>query len=57
MCIRDSGQTTREEECRSVADRVAAAGVPLIALGLGTDWNEDLLLDVAQRTGELGRCV
>jgi Ca-activated chloride channel family protein len=54
LIVLTDGQTTREEECRAEADRVAAAGVPLIALGLGSDWNEDLLLDLAQRTGELG---
>ncbi len=54
LIVLTDGQTTREEECRDEADRVAAAGVPLIALGLGSDWNEDLLLDLAQRTGELG---
>ena len=54
LIVLTDGQTTREEECREEADRVAAAGVPLVALGLGSDWNEDLLLDLAQRTGELG---
>ena len=54
LIVLTDGQTTREEECRDEADRVAAAGVPLIALGLGSDWNEDLLIDLAQRTGELG---
>jgi Ca-activated chloride channel family protein len=54
LIVLTDGQTTREDDCREEADRVAAAGVPLIALGLGTDWNEDLLLDLTQRTGELG---
>ena len=54
LIVLTDGQTTGEAECREQADRVAAAGVPLIALGLGSDWNEDLLLDLAQRTGELG---
>ena len=54
LIVLTDGQTTGEEDCRKEANRVAEAGVPLIGLGLGTDWNEDLLLDVAQRTGELG---
>jgi Ca-activated chloride channel family protein len=54
LIVLTDGQTTGEGACRDQADRVAAAGVPLIALGLGSDWNEDLLLDLAQRTGELG---
>ena len=54
LIVLTDGQTTGEDDCRKEANRVAEAGVPLVALGLGTDWNEDLLLDVAQRTGELG---
>ena len=54
LIVLTDGQTTGEDDCRAEADRVAAAGVPLVALGLGTDWNEDLLLDLAGRTGELG---
>lgn len=54
LIVLTDGQTTGEDDCRAQADKVAAAGVPLIALGLGTDWNEDLLIDLAQRTGELG---
>lgn len=48
------GQADDEGDCRKEADKVGAAGVPLVALGLGTDWKEDLLIDLAQRTGELG---
>lgn len=54
LIVLTDGQTTGEDDCRAEADRAAGAGVPLIALGLGTDWNEDLLLDLARRTGELG---
>lgn len=54
LIVLTDGQTTGEDDCRAEADRAAAAGVPLMALGLGTDWNEDLLIDLAQRTGELG---
>ncbi|HOU41794.1 MAG TPA: VWA domain-containing protein, partial [Promineifilum sp.] len=54
LIVLTDGQTTGEDDCRAEADRVAAAGVPLIALGLGSDWNEDLLLDLARRTGALG---
>jgi len=54
LIVLTDGQTTGEDDCRAEADRAAAAGVPLIALGLGTDWNEDLLIDLSQRTGEMG---
>lgn len=54
LVVLTDGQTTGEDDCRAEADRAAAAGVPLLALGLGNDWNEDLLLDLAGRTGELG---
>lgn len=54
LIVLTDGQTTGEDDCRREADQIAAAGVPLVALGLGTDWNEDFLLDVAERTGKLG---
>ena len=54
LILLTDGQTTGEDDCRQETNAVAAANVPLIALGLGTDWNEDLLIDLAGRTGELG---
>ncbi len=40
-----------EPVCRTVAEDAAAAGVAITALGLGTDWNEKLLDDIAEAGG------
>jgi Ca-activated chloride channel family protein len=39
-----------ERECLSVADECGQHGVSLLALGLGSDWNEALLQDMAGRS-------
>jgi Ca-activated chloride channel homolog len=41
------GQTFDEAECRPVACRLAEANTPLIAIGVGVEYNEDLLRDLA----------
>ena len=51
LVILTDGQTEGEPECLREADNAAREGVSVIALGLGTDWNENLLMDVAQRAG------
>lgn len=42
------GQTFDEPECQSLASQFAASNTPLIAIGIGTEYNEDLLLELAQ---------
>jgi Ca-activated chloride channel homolog len=54
LIILTDGQTDGEDACRRQADEAGKMGIPLMALGLGTDWNEDLLLDLGQRSGPLG---
>lgn len=51
MVLFTDGATTNEKACRNRADEAAQQGIPIIALGLGTEWNEDLLQDIAARTG------
>ena len=51
LVILTDGQTENEEQCRREGDNAAREGVKIIALGLGSDWNEGLLDDVAQRAG------
>jgi len=47
-----SGDHSRgERECLREADEGGRKGIPLLALGLGSDWNEDLLTDMALRSG------
>ena len=45
------GQTENENECLMRADDAGRMGVPITALGVGKDWNEDLLIDMANRSG------
>lgn len=40
-----------ERACLAEADRCGKDGIPLLALGLGSDWNEALLSDMAARSG------
>jgi Ca-activated chloride channel family protein len=42
------GQTFDEAECRPLAARFAESNTPLIALGVGVEYNEDLLRDLAE---------
>ncbi len=46
------GQTWGDEElCRTIARDLGQAGVRITALGLGAEWNEQLLDDLAEATG------
>jgi Ca-activated chloride channel family protein len=51
MVLLTDGQTENEKECLIQADDAAQRGVPITALGVGKDWNEDLLIDIANRSG------
>lgn len=52
MLILTDGQTWGDEdECRNLAKSLAEAGVRITALGLGAEWNEKLLDDLADATG------
>jgi Ca-activated chloride channel family protein len=51
LVLLTDGQTENEKECLLRADDAGSAGVPITALGVGKDWNEDLLIDMANRSG------
>lgn len=51
MILLTDGQTYDEAECDVQADQLAAAGVTLMAFGLGDDWNTKLLNRLAAKTG------
>lgn len=51
MVLLTDGQTENENECLLRADDAGRTGVPITALGVGKDWNEDLLIDMANRSG------
>jgi len=45
------GQTSNEKACLKMADSAGKDSIPVIGLGIGSDWNEDLLRDIGQRSG------
>ncbi|MEM7112157.1 MAG: VWA domain-containing protein [Chloroflexota bacterium] len=49
LIILTDGQTKGEDACVAQAMQAGQMGVPIVALGLGADWNEDLLLELAQK--------
>lgn len=52
MLLLTDGQTWGDEEvCRTLARDLGASGVRITALGLGAEWNEQLLDDLAEATG------
>jgi Ca-activated chloride channel family protein len=52
MLLLTDGQTWGDEEvCRSIARDLGQAGMRITALGLGAEWNEKLLDDLAEATG------
>jgi Ca-activated chloride channel family protein len=52
MLLLTDGQTNHDEaDCLRLADQACHQGITITALGLGDDWNEALLQDIADRTG------
>ncbi len=48
MLLLTDGETFGDEDvCRKLAAEAGRSGIPIIALGLGEDWNERLLDDIA----------
>jgi Ca-activated chloride channel family protein len=54
LLLLTDGQTWGDEDrCRAIAQELARDGVQITALGLGDEWNEKLLDDLADATGGL----
>ncbi len=51
LVLLTDGQTENENDCLRQADEAGQRGIPITALGVGKDWNEDLLIDMANRSG------
>jgi Ca-activated chloride channel family protein len=52
LLLLTDGQTWGDEDtCRTLAAQLGQAGVRITALGLGAEWNEKLLDDLAEATG------
>lgn len=50
VLLTDGEVTDKEADSRREADNAGALGIPLIGLGLGKKWNEDFVLDLADRS-------
>lgn len=51
LLLLTDGQTEGENDCLRIADEAGRMGIPLTALGVGDDWNEDLLIEMGNRSG------
>lgn len=51
VLVLTDGQASDETECRALAQQLAEMNAPVISIGIGDDYNEELLRDVA----EIGR--
>lgn len=50
VLLTDGEATDKEDDSRREADNAGAMGVPVIGLGFGDDWNEDFVMDLADRS-------
>lgn len=55
MLLLTDGQTFGDEkQCKKLGEQAGQKGIVVNALGLGDDWNEDLLDDIAEASGGSG---
>ncbi|MBR8831736.1 MAG: hypothetical protein N5P05_002670 [Chroococcopsis gigantea SAG 12.99] len=50
VLIFTDGETFDEWDCRNLSEQFARCGIPITALGVGDEYNEDLLLDISDKT-------
>lgn len=50
LVLLTDGQTEHEDRCRKQAQKIGGSGIPITALGIGVDWNEKLLIELAGAT-------
>lgn len=50
ILLTDGEATDREDDSRAIADEAGNIGAPIICLGFGQEWNEDFLIDLADRS-------
>lgn len=51
LVVLTDGETSGEQRCRQLATEAAAKKVSLTMIGVGTDWNANLLKDIAAKGG------
>ena len=47
VLLTDGEATDKEEDSRNQAEKAGAARIPIVGLGIGKNWNEDFVLDLA----------
>lgn len=47
VLLTDGEATDKEEDSRRQANKAGVAGIPMIGLGIGKNWNEDFIVDLA----------
>ena len=51
LVLLTDGETDKDErECLAMADQASQQGIPISAFGMGNEWNDRLLTDIATRT-------
>jgi Ca-activated chloride channel family protein len=50
LILLTDGQTFDEEDCRALASQLAATNTPIIAIGIGEEYNQDLLFELSDAT-------
>ena len=51
LVLLTDGQTSGERDCKKEADNAAQDNIAVTALGIGTDWNENLLIEIGSKSG------
>ena len=51
LVLLTDGITEREKKCLEQADVAAKLDIPIVALGIGRDWNDKLMAQIGARTG------
>ena len=51
VLVLTDGETRNEDECRAIAKREAENGISFSTFGVGSTWNEKLLVEIADTTG------
>ena len=51
LVLLTDGITEKEKRCLEQAEQAARIGVPITALGIGTDWNDKLMQAIGSRSG------
>ncbi len=58
MILITDGRTYGDEEaCLDLADQCASLGITISCLGIGTEWNDEFLDDMAKRTGGTSKYI